>query len=283
MTFLGLDISDRRTIGVVVDESGELVRRIRREGGADVAAGVARELASGFSIEAFGVSADASAIVSLDLDGLPAPSYVSPGAAVITAEAWIGAARGAEHAVCLKVGERVLAGIMIGGQPWGGAHGLAGSAAWLALNPVERQDYRKFGSLAAEVSSSGVARRLSWRIQAGDESLVLERAGELDAITAAHVFEGARTGDGVSISVVRDTAKYIGMAIANLATCVDPEVVVLSGAVAAAADLFFEPVRQEYTRRIPPDMIDRVRFAISPLADTGIAIGAARLAALSHA
>jgi glucokinase len=243
---------------------------------------VARELASGLAVQAFGVSAEAAAIASLTLDGLPVPEHVRPGAAVVLAESWIGAARGVQHAVCLKVGERVLAGIMINGQPWSGAHGLAGSAAWLALNPVERQDYRKFGSLAAEVSSTGIARRLSWRIQAGDESQVLERAGELDAITSAHVFEGARTGDGVSISVVRDTARYIGMAIANLAACVDPEVVVLSGDVAAAADLLFEPVRQEFTRRIPPDMVDRVRFAMSPLGDNGVAIGAARMSALSH-
>jgi glucokinase len=282
MSFLGLDISDRRTIGVVVDENGEVVRRTRRESGSGGVPGLARELASGLSIDAFGVSAETSPGASLRVKDLPPPIHATPGAAVVTAESWVGAARGVQHAVCLKVGERVLAGIMLNGQPWTGAHGLAGSAAWLAMNPVERQDYRKFGSLAAEVSSSGIARRLSWRIQAGDESRVLERAGTLDAITSAHVFDGARTGDGVSISVVRETAKYIGMAIANLAACVDPEVVVLSGDVAAAADLLFEPVRQEYIRRIPPAMVERVRFAISPLGDNGVAIGVARLAALSR-
>jgi len=281
MSFLGLDISDRRTIGVVVDENGEVVRRVRREKGSDGTAGLASELSSGLSVDAFGLSAETTQPEPLNVKGLPAPKHVMPGAAVVTAESWVGAARGVQHAVCLKVGERVLAGIMLNGQPWSGAHGLAGAAAWLALNPVERQDYRKFGSLAAEVSSSGIARRLSWRIQAGDESRVLERAGNLDAITSAHVFEGARTGDGVSISVVRETAKYIGMAIANLAACVDPEIVVLGGDAAAAADLLFEPVRQEFVRRIPPGMVERVRFAISPLADNGIAIGAARLAALS--
>jgi len=281
MSFLGLDISDRRTIGVVVDENGEVVRRVRREKGSDGTAGLASELSSGLSVDAFGLSAETTQPEPLNVKGLPAPKHVMPGAAVVTAESWVGAARGVQHAVCLKVGERVLAGIMLNGQPWSGAHGLAGAAAWLALNPVERQDYRKFGSLAAEVSSSEIARRLSWRIQAGDESRVLERAGNLDAITSAHVFEGARTGDGVSISVVRETAKYIGMAIANLAACVDPEIVVLGGDAAAAADLLFEPVRQEFVRRIPPGMVERVRFAISPLADNGIAIGAARLAALS--
>jgi glucokinase len=133
------------------------------------------------------------------------------------------------------------------------------------------------------VSSQGIARRLSWRIQAGDHSTVLERAGELQAITSAHVFDGARSGDGVSISVVRETAKYIGMALANLASSLDPEVIVLGGDAAAAGDLLFEPVRQEFVRRIPPAMVDRVRFAVSPLGDDGVATGAARLAALARA
>jgi glucokinase len=175
----------------------------------------------------------------------------------------------------------VLAGILLNGEPWTGAHGRAGCAAWLALNPVERQDYRKFGSLAAEVSNKGIARRLSWRIQAGDHSAVLERAGDLDAITALHVYDGARAGDGVAISVVRETAKYIGMAISNLATAIDPEIVVLSGAAAAAGDLLLEPIRQECARRLPPAMAEGFRFEISPLGGDGIAIGAARLAVLS--
>ncbi len=194
----------------------------------------------------------------------------------------MGAARGSRHAVVLKIGERVFAGILLDGHYWPGAHGLAGSAAWLALNPVERQDYRKFGSLAAEVSNKGIARRLSWRIQAGDQSAVLERAGGLESITSAHVFDGARSGDGVSISVVRDTAKYIGMAVANLASCLDPEVVILSGEVAAAGDLLLEPVRQECARRLPPGMVEQVRLEISPLAEDGVAIGAARIAALAR-
>jgi glucokinase len=130
------------------------------------------------------------------------------------------------------------------------------------------------------VSNKGIARRLSWRIQAGDHSAVLERAGDLESITATHVFDGARTGDGVAISVVRDTAKYIGMAVANLATAIDPEVVVLAGDIAAAGDLLLDPVRQECARRLPPGMVDQFRLEMSPLGDDAVAIGTARLAAL---
>jgi glucokinase len=289
MHLLGLDVTGHAVRAVIVNETGEVVRRAGRIG-ADAAGALVplmTEASDGLSIDAVGFSAE------IDVEGVTRsvraafPSAFvhnsTAGAAAVVAEGWIGAARDTRHAICLWIGERVLAGLLLDGRPWPGAHGLAGSAAWLAMNPVERQDYRKFGSLAAEVSNKGIARRLAWRIQAGDHSAVLERAGDLDAITAAHVFEGARTGDGVSISVMRDTAKYIGMAVSNLASAIDPEIIVLGGAAAAAGDLLLEPVRQECARRLPPALVPQLRLEISPLGDDGVAIGAARLAALARA
>ena len=53
----------------------------------------------------------------------------------------------------------------------------AASIAWLALNPVEREDYRKIGCLEAEVAAAGIVRRLIWRIKAGDRSRVADAVG----------------------------------------------------------------------------------------------------------
>jgi len=292
MQVLGIHVSHRRATAVIVDDGGNVLRREERPGGhaAEAGAALMTAIGGGVPVDAVGVAVNEELSDSFKAGFNPGPGrprvavrVSSPGAAAVAAECWVGAARGARHAICLSIGEQVFAGIMLDGTPWAGAHGLAGSAAWLALNPVERQDYRKFGSLAAEVSNKGIARRLSWRIQAGDHSAVLERAGDLESITAMHVFEGARSGDGVSVSVVRDTAKYIGMAVANLASAIDPEVIVLGGEIAAAGDLLLDPVRQEYARRLPPGMAEQVRFEISTLGDDGMAIGAARLAMLAPA
>ena len=130
-------------------------------------------------------------------------------------------------------------------RPFEGAHGLAGAAGWLALNPVEREDYRRLGCLEAEIGGSGIVRRLVWRLKAGDMSRVRDMAaGDMSAITVRQIFEAARAGDGVAISVVRDTARYIGMAIGNLVSVVDPDVVVLGGLIAEAADLLVEPAQR---------------------------------------
>lgn len=273
MLSLGLDLSERPARAVVIDESGEVVAR---GSGADGAEAVrAATQARGSDVAGFASFNDKD---DPEVAGVTTITRCTPGAAAIAAESWIGAAKGARNAVCLYIGDEVFAGILLDGQPWSGAHGRAGAAGWLALNPVERQDYRKLGSLAAEVSAKGIARRLSWRVQAGDRSRVLENAGgSLEAITGQLVFEGARAGDGVAISVVRDTAKYIGMAVATLAASLDPDVVVVGGSV-ADADLMLEPVRQECLRRLPPEWMADLRVEFSTLGPDAIAIGAARLA-----
>ncbi len=279
MHSLGLDLSDRAAArAVVVDDRGAIVARS--------AGGDARDAVHDASgAHAADVGGIASPVEQPDIAvaGLTIVARCTPGAAAVSAEHWLGAAQGARHAVCLHIGDEVFAGLLLDGKPWAGAHNRAGAAAWLALNPVERQDYRRLGSLAAEVSAKGIARRLSWRIQAGDRSRVLETAGgSLEAITGAMVFDGARGGDGVAISVVRDTAKYIGMAVATLAAAIDPEVVVVSGTV-AAADLMLDAVRQECSRRLPPDAMSDLRVEFSTLGPDAIAVGAARLALIARA
>ena len=77
---------------------------------------------------------------------------------------------------------------------------------------------------------------------------------------------------------MRDTAKYLGMAAANLAVIFDPEVLVLGGIMAAAADLLLEPVRAEIARRVPRPMLDTLTIAPALLGADAAAVGAARLA-----
>lgn len=279
---LGIEVSGTAARAVTIDEDGQVLRAASFSG--EDAAGALRAALAGSKESAgspVGVALDdpaAAGHIANPAPGAPPPVVCRAGDALVSAEAWMGAARGVRNAVCLWLGERVFAGVLLNGEPWQGSHGLAGAAAWLALNPVERQDYRKYGSFAAEVNDGGIGRRLAWRVQAGDESSVGGQASSLDAIAAADVFAGARAGDGVAISVVRDTARYIAMAAVNLAIALDPEIVVVGGPITSARDLLFESTRQDFDRRLPPSMIGRVQCEFSPLGEDAIGIGAARLA-----
>jgi glucokinase len=288
---LGLELLDAGAVAVAVDEMGVVLGRAE-VGGADVAlaAYAAAEHASASPANAVAVAslnpespASIAAMRTLGerFGGALAPgSAFASGTAAAVAEAWVGAARGAKEVVYFGVADHTSAGILRDGLPVTGAHRRAASVAWLALNPVEREDYRKAGCLEAEVAASGIVRRLVWRIKAGDRSRVQDAAGgDLAAVTIELVLSAARTGDGVAISVMRDTAKYLGMAAANLVVIDDPEVLVLGGIMASAADLLLEPVRSEIARRLQGSMMQALTIVPATLGGDAPAMGAARLAA----
>jgi glucokinase len=202
-----------------------------------------------------------------------------PGAAAAVAEAWVGAGRGVRDVLLFSVTDHASAGIVRDGSPVIGAHGREMAVGWLALNPVEREDYRKIGCLDAEVGAAGIVWRLVWRIKSGDRSRVADAAGgNLSAISVDQILDAARDGDGVSISVVRDTARYLGMAAANLVAMADPGMLVLGGIMASAPDLLLDPVRHELVRRLPKATIDSLSIALAEVGADAAALGAAHAA-----
>ena len=286
---LGLDIHDTAVVAVLVDEGGTVRKQAQVDGDPAVAALTALErVADGAGptgpVGITAVNPDAPAMARV----LPALSsrfpdlhhqhhVIASGTAAAIAEAWIGAAQGVSDVVYFAVAEHATAGMIRDGRPVTGAHGRAPAVAWLSLNPVEREDYRKAGCVEAEVAAAGIVRRLIWRIKAGDHSRVKDVVnGELGAITVDHVLNAARDRDGVSISVMRDTAKYLGMAAANLVAIGDPQVLVLGGIMASAADLLLDPIRVELGRRLPVPMNEALTVSTATLHSDAAAIGAAR-------
>jgi predicted NBD/HSP70 family sugar kinase len=287
---LGVELRDHDVAVVTADDRGTVLARHVQEGTSASAVTAAVRSVSNGPIRVGLAVRDPSDPSVADLiataagaAGSPgAPRVVTRGTAVALGEHWSGAARDATHVVALAASECVHAGIVINGRAFEGAHGVAGAAGWLALNPVEREDYRKMGCLEAEIGAAGIVRRLVWRLKAGDMSRVLDRAGgNMAAISVAHIVDAARDGDGVSISVVRDTARYIGMAIGNLVAVVDPDVVVLGGFIAEAADLIVEPARAEAARRMSTAVGGAVRIVPGTLGDDAAPLGAARAAMLA--
>ena len=286
---LGIDVSDVIALLAILGKDGEIVARgiVVSNRAPAIAEAAKKAVASArgklISIAVAMPSATdtvpkelAAALAGIAPKGVTA-TPVAAGTAAAFAEQWVGAAKGAKQMIAFSIAEHVTAGVLIDGKPWRGAHGLASAVGWMALNPVEREDYRRYGGLEAEVAASGIVRRFVWRIKSGDRSTVADQVnGEFTKISAADILQGARSGDGVSISVVRDTAKYVGMAIANLATMFDPEIIVLGGSIASSGDIMLDPIRVETTRRVPPRMAEQLRVELSTLGDDAIAIGAAR-------
>jgi glucokinase len=294
---IGLELDEHHALAVDVDEQGSVVSRAQIDAAGDLGAAAARALeqvrkaaASSHPIGVAAANPDSPAIAAAVAQLAPGSGRSSnghgailSGTAAAAAEAWIGAARGVKDVVFFAVSQHAIGGVVRDGVAVTSARGRANSIAWLSLNPVEREDYRKTGCLEAEVAAAGIVRRLIWRIKAGDRSRVQDAVkDDLSAITMDLVLAVARNGDGVAISVLRDTAKYLGMAAANLVVVADPEMLVLGGIMASAADLFLEPVRTEISRRLPKSIMDSLRIQVAVLGADAASMGAARLAAAAR-
>jgi glucokinase len=56
-------------------------------------------------------------------------------------------------------------------------------------------------------------------------------------------------GDPYATEVMHDTAKFLGVGLANIINILNPDLLVISGGVTRAGDHLFEPLRKEVRRR----------------------------------
>jgi glucokinase len=187
------------------------------------------------------------------------PAFVeSDRNAAVLGEAWRGAARRKSDVIVLIVGTGIGAGILSGGRLVRGAHELSGCAGWLVVGDEENTLSRRIGSLEALAAGPAIA-----------------RAHGGDTLAAA---EAARRGDGPSRALFLETGRLLGLAVANLISVFDPEVIVLTGGMTRAADLFLDELKRTALERAQPLSAPHVEIAVSTLQTDANLLGTARLA-----
>lgn len=142
----------------------------------------------------------------------------------VLGEVWQGAARGASDAIVLMLGTGIGAGIWSGGRLVRGAHELSGCAGWMAFTDRSTSEAQRCGQLESLAAGPAMARAA--------------RASSLEALASA-----ARSGDRKARNTFERAGRALGLAVANLISLFDPEVVILTGGVAQAADLFLPVLR----------------------------------------
>ncbi len=196
--------------------------------------------------------------------------------AAVLGECWRGAGRGKSDVVVLIVGTGIGAGIVAGGNLLRGAHELSGCAGWLAVSDHDNSEVRKYGGLEAYAAGPAVARAAHLDIVAGCGG----KLGECDpeTITPEEVAELARAGDQTARRIFRRLGKMLGLAVANLISLFDPQVVVLGGGMAGAADLFWDELGNTALSRCQPISARSVRLCVSGLGGKGNLLGVGKLA-----
>lgn len=199
-------------------------------------------------------------------------------------EWWVGAAKGARHAVTFTLGTGIGGGIVIDGRLLHGASDVAAEIGHITIETNGRRcGCGNDGCLEAYASGPAIARRALEMIEAGAESSIPSLVGGVLArIGAETVYAAAATGDPLALEVVQDTAKYLGVGVANLINILNPEVVVICGGVTQAGDRLFTPLRREVARRAFRPAVQACRIVPGLLPGTAGVVGAAKVFLDAH-
>ena len=210
--------------------------------------------------------------------GLPAMLDNDANCAVL-GEWWVGAARGARHAIGITIGTGIGGGLVLDGKLYHGASDVAGEIGHATIDIEGRRcKCGNYGCLEAYASGPNIAVRAVEELEVGASSCLPDMVGgDLRKITAQTVYEAAHQGDELALQVVNDTAKFLGTGIANLLNVFNPEVVVVCGGVTLAGDHLFVPLRREVARRAFKPAVQACRIVPGELINSAGVYGAARV------
>ena len=186
--------------------------------------------------------------------------------AAVLGEVWKGAARGRSDVIVLLVGTGIGAGILAGGAVLRGAHELSGCAGWMVVTDRDEPEFARCGCLEALAAGPGLARAAAREMKVTDE------------LTATDVAEAARRGDPAAQHVFARMGRTLGAGVANLVSLFDPEVIVLSGGMAGAGDLYLDELKRAVARYAQPLAARQVKIVVSRLGGDANLLGVAKLA-----
>jgi glucokinase len=152
--------------------------------------------------------------------------------------------------VCVTVGTGIGGGLIIGGQLYRGAHGVAAEFGHLNVEPGGRlcgcgnrgcwEQYASGNALVRE------ARLLAAERRSEAEILLDLGDGTPEAVEGKHVTIAARKGDPVALAAFDSLARWLGQGIADVTALLDPACFVIGGGVSEAGDLLLGATRRAF-------------------------------------
>lgn len=194
-----------------------------------------------------------------------------------------GAARDAKNWVLLALGTGIGGAIMMNGEIYRGAFGVAPEFGHLTVVPNGRScPCGKRGCLERYCSGSALpltAQDLIARGQFPHSRLAQDFGKCPEEISGRVVVRMAREGDELAQAVIKDMGTWLGRGLAMIQDVLDPELIVVAGGVAVDADLLLDYARDVMGKTIVGAGSRPVaRVAVAELGSQAGMIGVAKLA-----
>ena len=89
----------------------------------------------------------------------------------------------------------------------------------------------------------------------------------LEKLSPRTIKECCDQGDQMAIEVYRRTGHMFGLGLANYASIVNPQAIILTGGISHAGDWLIDPTRESFEANVFGNMRGRVKLLVSKLDD----------------
>jgi N-acetylglucosamine repressor len=180
------------------------------------------------------------------------------------AEKWAGDAHTASNFVTLSVGRGIGLGIVVDRSLYRGSHGAGGEFGHMIVEPGgPRCECGRFGCLEAMVGEGALRRRIS------------ERKGY--DVSREELLMLVEMGDSAAIDIVEGAGRKLGLAVANMVTLLNPELLIICGEGTALGSAFIDPIVSSVREQTFADLGRQLEIKIQSWGDEAWAVGAATL------
>ncbi len=211
-----------------------------------------------------------------DVSGLPC--FLENDAKAAALGEWrAGAGRGCANLAYVTVGTGIGGAMIVDGRLLRGSGGLAGEIGHTHVtDSPEPCACGRTGCWQAVASGAALGNRARAALQDHPASRIATLAGAT-AVTAFHVAEAAREGDGLACRLLAELAHHLGIGLANVQHCYAPSRIIIGGGMSGLLELLRDGVEKSLRAGLLPGFEPAEIRAAERGDDAGL-VGAALMA-----
>ena len=175
-----------------------------------------------------------------------------------------GSAHGMKDFIIVSISHGGLGScIFTNGLPHLGFNGFAGEVGHTCVEVDGRQcGCGRKGCLETYVSDRGLVKTAEEEIAKSKEPTLMS---ELDELNINTIVDCCEIGDRVAIETFRRVGSMLGVGLANYASVINPEAIILTGDMMVAGKWLLKPMRQAFDEHVFRNIRGKVRILVSIL------------------
>jgi len=214
-------------------------------------------------------------------------TFVNDANAAAYGEFWVGTGRDFHSMVLFTLGTGIGCGVIIGELLIEGEHSHGAECGHIIVDSSPNARVcgcGQPGHLEAYASATAVIKRAEEALAAGRASLVRQQIAGGERLTPLLLAKAAEQNDALALELIMDTARWLGIGAVDLAHTIDPDGIVLGGAMTFGGQesplgrKFLEQIHHEFKQRAFPVLAETIKIGFASLGGDAGYLGAAGIA-----